>query len=63
MKAYQCSKCKHLEENDINNKVFCSWGFDPRPVYRDKGIAKECKSHFEELDENERWHEPFYWEK
>ncbi|MEA4922189.1 MAG: hypothetical protein VB031_02340 [Eubacteriaceae bacterium] len=63
MKAYQCSKCRWLEEDDIDDIVFCRVGIDARPSRRYQGLAKECLENFEPLDEKEQWHEPFYWER
>lgn len=62
MKAYQCSKCKHL--NDYDEYCNCTFiGADMRPNHRSKETLKECKENFEELPKEERWHEKFSWEK
>ena len=63
MKAYQCSRCRQLEEDDFEEKCFCSAGIDMRPQYRYKGLANECKAEFQPLDEDKIWHNKFRWEK
>jgi hypothetical protein len=60
MRAFQCSKCKQLEENDIDDKVFCGFGLDL--IHRDKADAIICKTCFEEIEKDKQWHEPFRWE-
>lgn len=61
MKAYQCSKCKHLYDNDFI--CTCQVGIDPRPNQRVKGNAKLCRKNFEPLEPKKQWHEEFYWER
>lgn len=63
VKAYQCSKCKQLQENDIEDNVFCQCGIDPVPGRRIKAGKEECLKSFEEIEEGKRWHEKFSWEK
>lgn len=63
MRAFQCSKCKHLEQNDIDDTVFCGYGLDIRPSVRDKSDAEFCKVIFEKLEKDKQWHEPFRWER
>jgi len=60
MKAYQCSKCKHL--NDLDDKCDCLIGIDPRANHREKGYAELCRKNFEELEPKKHWHEKFHWE-
>lgn len=60
MKAYQCSKCKHL--GDYDEICQCNIGIDPRTNHREKNDAELCRSNFELLDTKERWHEKFSWE-
>lgn len=63
MRAFQCSRCKHLSQNDTDDTVFCEFGITATPKYRDKDDRKICLESYEELDEIRIWHEPFYWEK
>lgn len=65
MIAYRCSKCKKLREwdEDGKEKVDCLVGIDARPNHRGKGDAELCRKEFEYLEQDERWHEPFSWEK
>lgn len=60
MRAYQCSKCRCLE--DMDEYVSCSAGIDPRTNHREKGDAKLCRENFNPLEEDEIWHEKFSWE-
>ena len=62
VKAFQCSKCKQLQENDIDDTVFCSCGIDPRPNKRYKGDKELCQQCYDPLDD-EPWHSLFYWER
>ncbi len=62
MKAFQCSKCEQLDEDDIYDKVFCKCGIQPMPKYREKTDKENCLTSFEELPKEKRWHEKFYWE-
>lgn len=60
MKAYQCSKCEHLQ--DYDETCGCQIGIDPRPNHREKGDAELCGKSFEPLKEEKQWHEKFSWE-
>lgn len=60
MKAYQCSRCTELYDND--EYCMCMAGIDPRPNHRQKGDAKVCKQNFKPLVENQIWNERFSWE-
>ena len=60
MKAFQCSKCKHLK--DCDSYCCCQAGIDIRPGHREKGDAEICKNEFESLKPGEEWHEKFKWE-
>jgi hypothetical protein len=57
MKAYQCSKCVHLQ--DLDERCECSVGIDARLTHREKGDSELCKKNFKLLEENKRWHETF----
>ena len=35
MKAFQCSRCVQLQQDDLSDKVFCPFA-QPVPRYRDK---------------------------
>lgn len=59
-KAYQCSKCAKLYDND--EYCMCPAGIDPRPNHREKGDAAKCRESFEPLKPSEQWHERFAWE-
>lgn len=62
MKLYQCSKCKCLYDGD-DNHVYCRANVDGGdPHFRTKEGSELCKQNFEPLNDNEIWHEPFYWE-
>ena len=61
MKAYQCSRCKLLQ--DFDTRCDCALGIDPRPKYREKGMHKVCNEQFIPLEEKDEWHERFSWEK
>mgnify|MGYP007113609958 FL=1 len=60
MWAYQCSRCRCLEDRD--EYVMCTAHIDPRPNHRAKGDAKLCRKSFEPLKDDEVWHEKFSWE-
>jgi hypothetical protein len=60
MKAYQCSKCKLL--NDLDERCDCQMGIDPRLNHRKKGDVELCRANFVLLEEKKRWHEKFSWE-
>ena len=60
MRAFQCSKCKKLQDHD--EYCMCGAEIDIRPRFREKGDAEKCKANFELLEEKARWHEAFYWE-
>lgn len=51
MKAFQCSICKQLDNNDIDDKAFCKYGIDARRKYRDKADKEECLKCFEKIEE------------
>jgi hypothetical protein len=55
MKAFQCSTCKQLDINDIDDKVFCKCGIDARQKYRNKSDKEECLKCFEELPKEKHW--------
>lgn len=59
-KAFQCSRCRHLQMNE-DDKVSCHIA-DPRPGHREKGDRELCLEAFEQLQEDEVWCERFYWE-
>lgn len=61
MKAFQCSKCNLLLENDVDDTCFCAIGIDPRPKHRFDGDRETCVEGFKPVAVE--WHEPFYWEK
>ncbi len=61
MKAYQCSKCIHLQ--DYDETCGCQIGIDVRLGHREKGDAELCKKNFEQLEEDKKWHEKFSWER
>ena len=61
MKAYQCSKCKLLQ--DLDERCACLQDIDPRPKYRHEGDAELCRENFEPLEEKKQWHVKFSWEK
>lgn len=48
MRAYQCSKCKLLQ--DFDERCACVLPIDIRPGHREKGDAELCKDNFEPLD-------------
>lgn len=59
MKAYRCSECKNLRDYD----EYCGCPVvDPRLNHREKGDAELCKSSFEQIEKEKRWHEKFSWE-
>ncbi|MEE1085803.1 MAG: hypothetical protein U0L05_01315 [Schaedlerella sp.] len=60
MRAYQCSRCKHLQ--DYDEYCACQIGIDPRPNHREKHDAKRCRENFKPLTTEEQWHEKFSWE-
>ena len=60
MKAYQCSKCALLQDND--EVVSCTCGIDARPNHRCDGDREKCLKNYEDLAIEERWHERFSWE-
>ncbi len=60
MIAYQCSRCKLLQ--DADDYVWCGADIDPRPNHREKGDAKRCRSNFAPLEKSEIWHEKIAWE-
>ena len=49
MKAFQCSICKQLDNDDVDDKAFCKYGIDARQKYRDEFEEKECLRCFVEL--------------
>lgn len=59
--AYQCSQCKQLV--DAGEYCYCRVGIDARQRGRKKGDAELCREHFEPLEREQIWHEPFYWER
>ena len=61
MRAYQCSRCKLLQ--DFDERCACVLPIDIRPGYREKGDAELCKANFEPLEEKKQWHSKFSWEK
>jgi hypothetical protein len=61
MIAFQCSRCKRL--NDLDEKCDCQAGIDPRPNRREKGDAELCRKSFEPLEPKKQWHQRFYWER
>ena len=60
MRAYQCSRCDKLL--DLDDYCTCSVLGDMRPGHRGKGAAKICRESFEQLSEEQIWHEKFSWE-
>lgn len=62
MKAFQCSRCSQLDQDDIDDKVFCKCGINPLPQSRDKSDREECLKCFIELPREKHWHEKFHWE-
>ena len=61
MRAYQCSKCKLLQ--DFDERCACVLPIDARPGHREKGDAELCKENFEPLEVKKQWHAKFSWEK
>lgn len=61
MKAFQCSQCANLQEDDAEDKCFCHAAM-PLPAYRDKADRVMCLRAFKPLPPDKQWHEPFYWE-
>ena len=61
MKAYQCSKCKYME--DMEEYARCKIGIDPRRGYRGKGDVKKCRENFKIIPKDKRWFSEFSWEK
>ena len=60
MKAYQCSRCDKLL--DLEDYCTCSVLGDMRPGHRGKEAAKICRESFEQLPEEQIWHEKLSWE-
>ena len=60
MIAYQCSRCKLLQ--DADDYVWCGADFYRIGYHREKGDAKRCRSNFAPLEKSEIWHEKFAWE-
>lgn len=58
-KAYQCSQCAKLYDNE--EYCMCLAGIDPRPNHRERGDAETCKKEFEPVAK--QWHERFAWER
>lgn len=63
MAVFKCSKCAHLLEDDISEKVFCGYGIMPVPAYRDASDRERCLESFEPIQTEKQWHEEFYWER
>ena len=61
VKPFQCSSCAHLQQDDVEDKVFCSFGIDPRPRRRCDGDAEQCSAVYQYIEHS--WHEKFYWER
>ena len=61
MKAFQCSRCAQLQQDDISDKVFCPFA-QPEPRFRAKTDRELYLEVFKPLPQTEVWHEPFGWE-
>lgn len=61
MKAFQCSRCAQLQQDDISDNVFCPFA-QPVPRFRDKSDRTLCLEAFKPLPPEKHWHEPFGWE-
>ena len=58
MKAFQCSRCVQLQQDDLSDKVFCPFA-QPVPRYRDKSDRELCLAAFKSLPPERQWHERF----
>ena len=56
MKAFQCSRCVQLQQDDLSDKVFCPFA-QPVPRYRDKSDRELCLAAFKSLPPERQWHE------
>ena len=55
MKAFQCSRCVQLQQDDLSDKVFCPFA-QPVPRYRDKSDRELCLAAFKSLPPERQWH-------